>query len=142
MSCHELDRFREAQDDLYATALRELQSGRKRSHWIWFVFPQIKGLGRSPTSHLYGLNGLSEAREYLADPVLGPRLIEATAAMLAHEEDSAEDILGEVDAWKFRSSLTLFILADPDEKIFGVALRRFFSGKMDQRTIDLLGDDA
>lgn len=97
-----LARFREAQEHCYATALEELRSGRKRSHWIWFVFPQLKGLGRSSNSEEYGLTGLAEARAYLADPLLGQRLRESTIALLAHQDLGASAVLGELDALKFR----------------------------------------
>lgn len=134
----QLDRFRHAQEGRHATALRELLAGRKRSHWIWFVFPQLRGLGHSANSVAYGLSGLEEARAYLADPILGQRLREATRAMLTHESLSAEKVLGELDAQKFRSCLTLFSLADPGERIFAVALAHFFAGEGDKRTLDLL----
>ncbi len=134
-----LARFIEAQQASYATALAELRSGRKTSHWIWFVFPQLKGLGISSTSERYGLSGLAEARAYLAHPILGPRLREATAAMLAHRPKSASSVLGELDALKFRSCLTLFSCADPTEHAFGTALEEFFGGEPDRRTLMLLG---
>lgn len=134
----DLARFREAQDGWYATALQELRSGRKRSHWIWFVFPQLRGLGHSPNSREYGLGGLAEARAYLADPLLGPRLREATGAMLAHQALGANAVLGELDALKFRSCLTLFSLADPSEQAFAAALECFFAGQRDVRTLELL----
>jgi len=133
-----LARFRRAQENTYATALEELRSGRKRSHWIWFVFPQLKGLGHSANSEEYGLGGLDEARAYLADPLLGQRLREATGAMLAHRSSRAAAVLGELDALKFRSCLTLFSLADPSEQVFATALERFFACELDPRTLQLL----
>lgn len=134
----QLSRFTEAQETSYATALAELRAGRKRTHWIWFVFPQLRGLGSSANAERYGLTGLAEARAYLGHPVLGPRLREATAAMLVHQAGDAGSVLGEVDALKFRSCLTLFSLADPSEQIFRAALDAFFGGECDRRTLALL----
>jgi uncharacterized protein (DUF1810 family) len=133
-----LARFLDAQKLSYATALSELRSGHKRSHWIWYIFPQLKGLGISATSHTYGIASLAEARAYLADPILGQRLREAIEAMLAHPLLDAKSILGELDALKFKSCLTLFTLAAPSDTIFTNALERFFAGAPDTRTIELL----
>jgi uncharacterized protein (DUF1810 family) len=133
-----LSRFLEAQQDCYDTALAELRAGRKRSHWIWFVFPQIKGLGRSATSQRYGISGLAEAATYLAHPVLGPRLLEAIQAMLDNGPVPAATILGELDAVKFRSCLTLFSLAAPAEPLFAAALTHCFAGKPDPATLELV----
>ncbi len=108
-----LQRFHEAQAGSYATALAELKAGRKQSHWMWFIFPQLASLGRSGTAKFYGIADLAEARAYLADPVLGPRLIACAEAVLSHPGRSAEAILGPVDALKLRSSATLFALAQP-----------------------------
>ena len=135
-----LSRFIEAQHASYTTALAELRAGRKRTHWIWFVFPQLQGLGRSVNADYYGLSGLAEARAYLAHPLLGQRLRDATAAMLAHQPIGAESVLGELDALKFRSCMTLFARADPDEPVFGAALERLFAGEPDARTLRLLGE--
>ena len=133
-----LSRFVEAQSAAYDTALAELRAGRKRSHWIWYVFPQLAGLGRSATSMLYGLSGIAEAAAYLAHPVLGPRLREAVQAMLSHRALPAAAVLGELDAMKFRSCLTLFTLAAPDEALFGEALKRLFAGQPDAATLQLI----
>nr|WP_233348310.1 DUF1810 domain-containing protein [Luteimonas sp. MC1572] len=133
-----LDRFSAAQEHFYVTALQELQSGRKRSHWIWFVFPQLRGLGKSRNSELYGLAGLAEARAYLAEPILGQRLREATRAMVDHQSLGADGVLGDLDALKFQSCLTLFSLADPSEQVFAMALECFFAGERDLRTLELL----
>lgn len=133
-----LTRFLDAQENAYPTALRELRAGKKRSHWIWYIFPQLKGLGLSSTSEIYGVTGLAEARAYLTNPILRQRLLDATEAMLAHDTFDAATILGELDALKFRSCLTLFALADPDEPIFTKALKRFFGGERDARTLELL----
>ena len=104
----DLRRFVAAQDPVYETVLRELRAGRKTTHWIWFIFPQAKGLGRSPTSEYYGIASLDEARAYLAHPVLGPRLKECADLVLSHAGVPLEDILGALDAMKFRSSMSLF----------------------------------
>ncbi len=127
---HRLQRFVDAQDrsGIYEQALAELRAGRKASHWIWFVFPQIAGLGQSPTSKTYAISSLGEAIAYLEHPVLGPRLRECAAALLAHADRSAAEILGEIDAVKLRSSMTLFARAAPDEPLFGQVLDAFFDG--------------
>ena len=134
----DLDRFVLAQADTYATALAELRAGRKRSHWMWFVFPQLKGLGSSVMAQRYGLAGLAEARAYLTHPLLGPRLLECVQALLAHAGPSAEQMLGGIDALKLRSCLTLFARATPDVAPFGAALQRFFNGEPDPLTERLL----
>lgn len=134
----DLERFHAAQQQQYAAALDEIRGGRKRSHWIWFVFPQLKGLGRSATAARYGLSGLAEARAYLADPVLGGRLRESVSAMLELGVPDAEAVLGPLDALKFRSCLTLFALADPQESLFGEALQHFFASERDGQTLKLL----
>jgi len=136
---HDLDRFLTAQEDSYDTALDELKAGRKRSHWIWFVFPQLAGLGQSPTSQYYGVRSLDEASAYLRHPILSGRLHECLKALQTLEETSADRIFGEVDAMKFRSSLTLFAEADPADPIIAAALDRWFGGRKDERTLQLLG---
>jgi len=137
----DLDRFVLAQDDhtTYDRALSELRAGRKTSHWMWFVFPQVSGLGQSPTAKHFELADLDEARAYLDHEVLGPRLLECCRALLALEGATAEQVLGAVDAMKLRSSMTLFARADPDERVFPDVLDRFFDGSADERTIRLLG---
>ncbi|MGH2512314.1 MAG: DUF1810 domain-containing protein [Candidatus Limnocylindrales bacterium] len=135
-----LERFRDAQDHVYPGALRELRRGRKDGHWIWFIFPQVAGLGHSPTSRLYAINSLDEARGYLADPLLGGRLRACAEALLATSGQSAEDILGTVDALKLRSSVTLFHRAAPDDPLFQKVLDRFYAGIPDAATDRLLGD--
>jgi uncharacterized protein (DUF1810 family) len=137
-----LRRFVEAQDDaaIYARALGELRSGRKQSHWIWFVFPQIAGLGSSPMSQAYAIRSLEEARAYLAHPTLGARLRESTEALLANDQAlTAEEILGTIDAIKVRSSMTLFTTADPSDPLFSKALDRFYAAEPDPATTRLLG---
>jgi uncharacterized protein (DUF1810 family) len=132
-----LQRFLDAQEDaaIYARALSELRAGRKQGHWIWFVFPQIAGLGQSPMSQAYAIRSLDEARAYLAHPLLGPRLRESTEALLAAAPNaSAEEVLGGIDAIKTRSSMTLFHLADPSDQLFKDALARFYGGELDPET--------
>jgi uncharacterized protein (DUF1810 family) len=128
-----LVRFVEAQSNSFATALAELRSGRKQSHWMWYVFPQIAGLGRSPTAIFYAIADAGEARAYLAHPLLGPRLIDAVAAAIA-APGSAEAIFGTVDAMKLRSSLTLFAAVADDPTPFRKGLERFFDGREDPAT--------
>ncbi len=134
---HDLDRFVAAQDGMYPQALAELRRGTKRSHWMWFVFPQVAGLGQSAMARTYAIAGADEARAYLAHPVLGARLIEATAAVIA-ARGSAEAILGGIDAVKLRSSMTLFATVAEDPAPFRAALDRFFGGAEDPATLDLL----
>jgi uncharacterized protein (DUF1810 family) len=129
-----LERFVKAQADVYPQVLRELHSGRKRSHWIWFIFPQIIGLGRSPTSRLYAIRSVEEARAYLDHSVLGERLKECTSAVLNGEEESAERVFGQPDTMKFRSSLTLFAGISEAGSVFHQALERFFGGQPDPVT--------
>ena len=138
----DLDRFVVAQDDhaTYDRALSELRAGRKTSHWMWFVFPQVAGLGQSPTAKHYELAGLEEARAYVDHEVLGPRLLACCRALLELDDGStAEQVLGSVDAMKLRSSMTLFARADPDQRVFPDVLDRFFDGGPDERTLALLG---
>jgi len=133
----DLQRFVAAQEGAIEAARDELRAGRKRSHWMWFVFPQLKGLGVSSTAQFYGIASLAEARAYLAHPLLGPRLRECCALMLAVPGQSAHDILGSPDDLKLRSCLTLFSLAAPQEPVFAQALQRFYAGEPDPRTIAL-----
>ena len=136
-----LKRFVDAQEDaaIYARALGELRAGAKQGHWIWFVFPQVAGLGSSPMSQAYAIRSLEEARAYLDHPLLGPRLRESTEALLAATPGaSAESILGSIDALKVRSSMTLFHRAAPSEQIFSSALARFYAGEPDPETDRLL----
>ena len=137
---YELQRFVRAQDanGTYRNAVAEVQAGRKVSHWMWFVFPQIAGLGSSPTSRRYAISGLDEARAYLAHPVLGPRLLDMIGILAAHGAGTAEDIFGPVDAQKLRSCVTLFLRAVPDEPGFQAVLDRFFDGTADPRTDELI----
>ncbi len=136
----ELERFVRAQDDgeTYATALAELRRGRKVSHWMWFVFPQLAGLGRSSTARYYAIGSLAEAQAYLAHPVLGARLVEAAQALAELTGVSAQDVFGGIDAVKLRSSMTLFARAAPAEPVFGEVLHRYFDRVPDRATEALL----
>jgi uncharacterized protein (DUF1810 family) len=131
----DLQRFVDAQGGgVYAHALSELRNGRKRSHWMWFVFPQLAGLGRSETARFYAIADLAEARAYLAHPVLGPRLVECATALTDLEERNAVAVLGEIDAQKLHSSMTLFARAAPDEPAFAAVLDQYFAGALDEGT--------
>jgi uncharacterized protein (DUF1810 family) len=137
-----LERFVRAQDEhgTYARALAELHAGRKQSHWMWFVFPQLTGLGASAMAQRYAIGSLQEARAYLAHPVLGGRLRESAAALDSLAGGvSAEEVLGHVDALKLRSSLTLFERADPSEQLFARLLIKFYGGVREERTEQALG---
>ncbi|MGY2128524.1 DUF1810 domain-containing protein [Blastococcus sp. SYSU DS0617] len=134
----DLQRFVDAQRDSYGTALAELRAGAKRSHWMWFVFPQIAGLGRSATAQHFAISGLDEARAYLAHPVLGPRLVECTRALADLDSTDAVAVLGPVDAQKLRSSMTLFAHADPGQPLFHAVLDRYFAGRDDEATTSRL----
>ena len=136
---YKLERFIEAQASNYEDALAELHAGSKQTHWSWYVFPQVRGLGSSPTSVRYAISSLAEARAYLAHPVLGLRLRECLNAMLGQRGLSASQILGDIDAQKFRSCLTLFLQAAPDEGVFSDALKKYFDGVPDAKTIAILG---
>jgi uncharacterized protein (DUF1810 family) len=135
-----LARFIAAQDPVFETVLAELRAGAKRSHWMWFVFPQLKALGRSPTAAFYGIASIAEARAYLAHPVLGPRLALATRTVLDVQGRTLVEIFGTTDAMKFRSSMTLFgMAAGADGALFREALDRYCDGRADERTLALLG---
>lgn len=140
MSEHDLTRFVEAQEagDTYKRALGELRAGRKRGHWIWFVLPQLAGLGRSPTSRHYAIQDLAQARQYVAHPVLGPRLIECATAIAALSTSDAVAVMGSVDAQKLHSCMTLFAAAAPDEPVFTAVLAKFFGNRSDDGTTALL----
>ncbi|HEU5104690.1 MAG TPA: DUF1810 domain-containing protein [Solirubrobacterales bacterium] len=129
----DLQRFLDAQDSggTYERALAELRAGRKVSHWMWFVFPQRAGLGQSAMSREYAIESPEEARAYVEHPVLGPRLIECAEALLTHEDKSAEEIMGQIDAVKLRSSMTLFARVAPEQPLFRRVLERFYAGEAD-----------
>jgi uncharacterized protein (DUF1810 family) len=130
-----LARFTEAQNGVYEHAIAELRRGQKTSHWMWFVFPQIAGLGQSSTSRYYAISSLAEAQAYLAHPVLGPRLRECASVLLAMSR-SADQIFGGIDALKLRSSMTLFQYADPGEPLFQQVLDQYFDGAADPATLE------
>jgi uncharacterized protein (DUF1810 family) len=138
MDTFDLGRFVQAQTPLWPDITRELREGRKRTHWMWFVFPQLAALGRSGTARFYGIQGLEEAKAYLAHPVLGARLRECCELLLRWEDRSAESIFGGIDAMKLRSSLTLFALAAPDELLFTRCLERYFNALPDPLTQELV----
>ena len=126
----DLERFVRAQDEhkTYAQAVAELRRGQKTSHWMWFVFPQIAGLGHSPMAQTYAIADLAEARAYLGHPVLGPRLVECAEIVASHHGHTAEQIFGGIDAMKLRSSVTLFSRADPEQPVFAAVLDQYFDG--------------
>jgi len=134
-----LSRFIEAQKGAYSAALDELRRGRKKGHWIWYIFPQIAGLGFSGMSRRYSIASLDEAKAYTEHPVLGQRLIECVEIVMAVEGKSAEQIFGHLDALKFRSCLTLFAAADNDNEIYQRALEKYFTGVADPLTVQALG---
>ncbi|WP_440984138.1 DUF1810 domain-containing protein [Shinella sumterensis] len=135
----QLKRFVDAQELVFNAALAELRAGRKQTHWIWFIFPQLRALGRSATAEFYGITSLDEARTYLRHPLLADRLDRATDAVLIHHDRSAHDIFGSPDDLKFRSSMTLFDVASSHENArFQIALERYYDGRPDARTLELL----
>lgn len=137
-----LDRFLHAQARDYPQALAELTAGQKRTHWIWYVLPQLRELGRSPRAREYGIRDRQEAADYIAHPALGPRLVACVNALLGHPDRSAEAMLGEVDAMKFRSCLTLFAAVAPEEPVFAKALETFYGDEPDAQTLRLLRDSS
>jgi uncharacterized protein (DUF1810 family) len=136
---YDLERFVDAQKGVYEHALAEIRAGAKRSHWMWFIFPQLEGLGFSPTSRKYAIHDPEEARAYLAHPVLGPRLTECVEATLALPGNSAATVFGSPDDWKLRSSATLFALVSPPRSVFHRLLDKYFAGRQDPKTLQLLG---
>lgn len=133
----DLDRFVSAQEYDYPVALSEIKAGRKYSHWIWYIYPQLKGLGRSYNSDFYGLASVAEAKAYLDHPVLGARLREIVQALLLHRGKNPKEILGDIDASKVRSSMTLFDIVSPND-IFGILLDEFYNGHRCHRTMGRL----
>lgn len=134
----ELNRFVTAQEDSYSAALSELKAGQKRSHWMWYVFPQIDGLGQTSMSKRYSIKSLDEAREYLQHPVLGARLKECVEAILGINNRSASEIFGFPDVLKLKSSMTLFEQAAENDSVFSSVLEKYYQGERDQRTLELL----
>jgi len=135
---YDLERFVAAQAPVYHKALEELRAGKKRSHWMWFIFPQIEGLGHSQTAAYYGISGKDEASAYMAHPVLGPRLVECSRAVLDNADKGVQAIFGHPDDLKFHSSITLFSRAKPTDPVFAEALERFDGGVGCQRTLEKL----
>lgn len=135
---YNLSRFLDAQQRVYIGVLEELKAGRKKTHWMWFIFPQMDGLGRSPTAQRFSIRSIEEAKAYLAHPVLGSRLAECTSLVLAINGKSAREIFGDPDWMKFRSSMTLFANAEGGESVFSRALEQYFSGDADEATLRLL----
>ena len=138
MDVNSLDRFVQAQTLMYSVALNEIKHGQKRSHWMWYMFPQLRGLGTSSMADWYGISGLIEAQAYLEHPVLSERLYELCGALLEHKDKSALEIFGDIDAIKLQSSMTLFALTCEDYSIFDEVLECFFDSKMDEATLQLL----
>ena len=133
-----LKRFRDAQESNYTNALNEIRNGRKRSHWMWYIFPQIRGLGFSETSRYYGVDGLAEAKAYLADEVLGKRLLEICEALLTLQTNNATQVFGSPDDLKLKSSMTLFAAVENAPPVFQKVLDKFYGGTKDQQTLKLL----
>lgn len=139
---YRLARFIEAQTSVYDTALSELEKGRKQSHWMWFIFPQLAGLGHSPTAIRFGISGLDEAHAYLAHPLLGERLVQCTRTINAVQSRTAHEIFGSPDDLKLRSSMTLFRETANDPEPFRTAIERYFGGEADARTLELLAKNV
>ena len=136
-----LERFKAAQRGSYDSALREIQNGRKNGHWMWYIFPQLSGLGMSATSLYYGIRGLAEAKAYMSDPVLGARLVEISSALLELPTDDPRSVFWSPDDMKLRSCMTLFSVAAPDCPVFGQVLDKYFGGVPDGITLSMLGTE-
>lgn len=133
-----LDRFVSAQEHCYERALEEVKSGRKESHWMWFIFPQILGLGMSDTAIFYSINDIGEAKLYLEHEVLGPRLVEITKELLKLDTDDPVDVFGDIDALKLNSCMTLFDYVSDDENVFSEVIEKFYNGQKDEKTLQLI----
>ncbi len=138
MTIDTLLRFLTAQENTYPKVINELQNGKKTTHWMWFIFPQIQGLGQSQTAKYYSIKNIKEAHEYLAHPILGARLMECVQAILNVNDKTANDIFGSPDDMKLRSSMTLFDYVKPEETLFKKVLQKYFAGKLDHRTLSIL----
>ena len=138
MDFNSLDRFVQAQTLMYPSVLKQIQNGKKTSHWMWFMFPQLRGLGTSTMAHLYGISGLGEAKAYLALPVLSGRLYELCGELLKHKDKTALEIFGDIDEMKLKSSMTLFALTSKEHTVFDEVLESFFGGEMDEVTVKLI----
>ncbi len=134
----DINRFLEAQETTYQQALQEVKSGRKTSHWIWYIFPQIEGLGQSYASHYYGIEDIEEAKAYLQQPILKQRLLEISSALLEVEGKNSFEIFGTLDAIKVQSSMTLFHITNPEEEVFKQVLDKYYDGTLDENTIEKL----
>ena len=134
-----LDRFLDAQEGIYEEALNEILNGKKESHWMWFVFPQVKGLGMSFDANYYGIDGLEEAKDYLSNEVLRERLLEISGALLTLDSSNSTEILGYPDDLKLKSSMTLFLVAEPECQIFQNVLDKFYDGDKDDLTLNMIG---
>lgn len=139
---YDLNRFVTAQQSDYQTALSEIKSGRKRSHWMWYIFPQVKGLGKSSTSQYYGISSIQEAEAFLEHPILGHNLIEISEALLTLESNNATEIFDKPDDKKLKSSMTLFSMADLNCPVFEKVLEKFFDGRRDGKTIHILNTEV
>lgn len=138
MDINSLDRFVEVQEKMYPIAMKEIQNGQKETHWMWYIFPQLRGLGMSAMAHIYGLSGLEEAKAYLEHTWLSGRLYELCVALLHHKDKSAFEIFGHIDAMKLCSSMTLFALTSEEYTIFDEIIDVFFDGKMDILTLEMV----
>ena len=141
MTMADLQRFKDAQRNDYEQALQEVKSGRKRTHWMWYIFPQIRGLGMTPISDNYSIRSLREAKDYLKDPVLGVRLVEISKALLELNTSDPHAVFGSPDDLKLRSCMTLFERADPQNPVFGDVLDKYYRGERDQRTLEILDEE-
>ena len=135
---HIMNKFIKAQEAVYGKVLSELRAGHKQTHWMWFIFPQIDGLGRSPTALHYAVKNIKEAQQYLNHPVLGARLMQCTEIMLDLDNTSALAVFGKIDAMKFKSSMTLFMLAADSDSVFEKVLDKYFNGERDSKTLEIL----
>lgn len=138
MDINSLDRFVEVQEKMYPIAMKEIQNGQKETHWMWYIFPQLRGLGTSAMAHIYGLSSLEEAIAYLEHPTLSGRLLELCSALLRHKDKTACEIFGHIDAMKLCSSMTLFALTSEEYTIFDEIIDVFFDGKMDLLTLEMV----
>lgn len=138
MNINSLNRFLEAQEEMYATALQEIKHGEKESHWMWYIFPQLRGLGRSDMAYIYGINGIEEAKAYLEHPVLSARLIEISEALLEHPDEIIEDLIGDLDVVKLQSSMTLFASISEADSVFYKVLDCFYDGEVDSVTLNYI----
>ena len=135
---YDLERFYKAQEYDYETALSEIRNGRKESHWMWYIFPQVSGLGRSTMAEYYAIRSREEAKAYIEDPILGKRLIEISWALLQVDSDDAEEVMGWPDNLKLMSCMTLFAEVAPEQPVFRSVLEKFYDGEMDGKTLDIL----